>query len=375
VRFTSLVIKNLARRRFRTLLTLIALGTAIGAVVALLGITKGFTNSFADVYAAHGVDVVVSRQGSADRLSSSVDESFVNRIGVQPGVDRSEGVLLETLSFEEQGVFGIPSMGIVPDSWMLQEYRMRSGSSLKSDQPRSLLLGLHLADRLGVQLGDSLKLFDEPYKVVGVFESQSTWENGSMILPLTQLQSITDRRGQVTYINVVLERPVSGTKAKEAIKAIETLDAKLLALVTDDFVKTDTRMQLAGAMAWMTSIVAMVIGAIGTLNTMMTSVFERTREIGILRAIGWSRQRIVTMIVAESCVMAIIASVVGGVLAIVCTTLLSMAPAAKGILSPAIDAGTLFQGFVLALAIGVLGALLPAWRAAQMQPTDAFREG
>jgi putative ABC transport system permease protein len=107
---------------------------------------------------------------------------------------------------------------------------------------------------------------------------------------------------------------------------------------------------------------------------MMTSVLERTREIGILRAIGWPRRRVVKMILAESCAIALIASVIGGLLAIVGTWALSQAPAAKGILSPSVDAVILIEGFGLALIIGVLGALLPAWRAAKLQPTEAFRD-
>lgn len=374
MRFSSLILKNLTRRRFRTVLTLSALSTAIAAVVALLGIARGFTKSFAEVYSAHGVDIVVSRQGSADRLSSSVDQGFVSKIEATSKVERAAGVLLETLSFEEQGVYGVPSMGIAPDSWLLRDYRLASGESLPPNEPKSLLLGVHLASRMKLAPGDSVSLFEEKYRVVGIFESPSTWENGSMIMPLAQLQTLTDRADQVTYINVVLRRPVTSEQASQTLQAIENLDPKLLALATEDFVKTDTRMQLSSAMAWMTSVVAIFIGAIGTLNTMMTSVLERTREIGILRAIGWPRRRVVTMILAESCAIALIASVIGGVIAIVGTWALSQAPAAKGILSPSVDAIILVEGVGLALVIGVLGALLPAWRAAKLQPTEAFRD-
>ena len=374
MRFSSLILKNLTRRRFRTVLTLSALSTAIAAVVALLGIARGFTKSFAEVYSAHGVDVVVSRQGSADRLSSSVDLGFVAKIESLAEVERAAGVLLETLSFEEQAVYGVPSMGISPDSWLLRDYRLAAGDALPTDEPKALLLGVHLADRMKLAPGDSVNLFEEKYRVAGIFESPSTWENGSMILPLAQLQSLTDRAGQVTYINVILRRPISSEHASKTIQAIEKLDPKLLALATEDFVKTDTRMQLSSAMAWMTSVVAIFIGAIGTLNTMMTSVLERTREIGILRAIGWPRRRVVTMILAESCAIALIASLIGGALAIVGTWALSQAPAAKGILSPSVDVVILVEGVALAMVIGVLGALLPAWRAAKLQPTEAFRD-
>lgn len=381
MRFTSLILKNLTRRPFRSALTLLAFATAICAVVALLGIAKGFTKSFAGVYESHSVDIVVSRQGTADRLSSSVDAGYAQQIAAIDGVAKTAGVLLETLSLEDQDVYGVPTMGIAEGSWLMEDYTIQtaamaetssSDASSATDQ-RSLMLGIHLAERIGVKAGETVMMFEEPYAVSGVFESRSTWENGSMILPLPVLQEITDRSGQVTYINVVLDKPVDAAQAERTLTTIQQLDAKLHALTTDEFVETDTRMQLASAMAWMTSVVALVIGAIGTLNTMMTSVLERTEEIGILRAIGWPRRRVVSMVLLESCGLAVIACVLGCAAAVLLTWGLSQASAARGILSPAIDGQVLLQGILLAVSIGFLGALIPAWRAARMLPTEAFR--
>ncbi len=386
MRFGSLVLKNLTRRPSRTALTLVALSAAIASVVALQGISRGFSDSFAEVYAAHAVDIVVTRQGSADRLSSSIDASFSDKIESLPRVDRAAAVLLETLSLEEQGIYGIPSMGVAQDSWLLEDYeivdqidvnraQLAADAQNSLDSSQHLMLGIHLADRLGIQAGSTVSLFEEPYLVRGIYKSPSSWENGSMILPIELLQEMTDRSGQATFINVVLDRTLAGWTAEQAIQDIQRLDAKLLPMATTEFVATDARMQLAGAMAWMTSAIALVIGAIGTLNTMLTSVLERTKEIGILRAIGWPKRRVVSMILLESCGLAVIASCVGTLLAVSLTWGLSRAPAVKGILSPAIDWKVVLQGFILAIGIGLLGAILPAWRAINLLPTDAFREG
>jgi putative ABC transport system permease protein len=373
MRFPALVFRNVVRRRFRTGLTLAALATATAAIVSLLGISRGFQKSFADVYDAHAVDVVVSRQGSADRLSSSLDEALVPRIAGTAGVARAAGVLLDTLSFEKEGVYGVPTMGLAPGSWLLDDFVMARPNAAAPARvaftgPREVLLGQNLAERLAKHT-----LFDEDYAVTGVFRSPSVWENGSLVLPLETLQKIADRTGQVTYVNVVLERPLPAGGVDRAVGAITAIDPRLLALATGEFVKTDTRMRLAEAMAWMTSIVAMVLGAIGTLNTMMTSVHERTQEIGILRAIGWPRRRVVAMILLESCGLALVAAVLGAAAAVVFTSLLARAPAAAGILAPAIDGRVLLQGLLIALGVGVLGAWLPAARAARLLPTEAFR--
>ena len=381
MRFSELIYRNVVRRRFRTGLTVAALATAMTAIVALLGICNGFKRAFSDVYGAHGIDIVVSRQGSADRLSSAVDAEVVGRLAEMPAIDRVAGVLLETLSLEEQGVYGVPTMGLERNSWLLDDYESASTEKATDTsvrfsprRDRELLVGQNLAQRLAVRPGDQLLIFDEPFQVAGVFRSRSVWENGSLILPLDQLQILTGRDGQVTYINVVLNRASGQPNPEAATATIEALDSRLLALASADFVRTDTRLKLADAMAWMTSLVAVVIGGVGTLNTMLTSVHERTREIGILRAIGWPRRRIVLMILAESLCLAGTAAVLGGITALGLTWLLSQTAAAGGMLVPVIDLPIMATGLALAIGIGLLGAWLPARRAARLQPTAAFRE-
>lgn len=381
MRFPELVCRNVVRRPFRTGLTVAALTTAMTAIVALLGVCNGFKRAFSDVYGAHGIDIVVSRQGSADRLSSAVDVEVVSRLAELPAINRVAGVLLETLSLEEQGVYGVPTMGLVPDSWLLDDYESAGTGTADDASVRfsqggapELLVGQNLAQRLAIRPGDQLSLFDEPFRVAGVFRSRSVWENGSLILPLEQLQRLTGRDGQVTYINVVLHRGSGQPDPEAATAAIEALDSRLLALATADFVRTDTRLKLADAMAWMTSLVAVVIGGVGTLNTMLTSVHERTREIGILRAIGWPRRRIVLMILAESLCLAATAAVIGCLAAVGLTWLLSQTAAGGGLLVPVIDLPIMATGLALATGIGLLGAWLPARRAARLQPTAAFRD-
>ena len=373
MRFSSLVLKNLTRRPSRTLLTLIALTMAVAAVVALRGISRGFTDSFAGVYQSHSVDIVVSRQGTADRLSSSVGQVAVAKIESLQGVDKSAGVLLETLSLEDQQVYGIPTMGIAEDSWLRQDFRWRDQIAADATPERRVSLGIHLADRVGLSVGERVKIFEDPFMVAGIFESGSVWENGSLVMPLKQLQSLSDRNGQVTYINVIVDADVGSNDIQAVLADIQAIDSRLHAMTTDKFVDTDTRMQIASAMAWMTSIIALAIGAVGTLNTMMTSVLERTREIGVLRAVGWPKRRVIGMIVSESIVLAMLASILGAILAIVTTGALSRHPAVRGVLVPSIDANTILEGTCLAVLIGLIGAILPAKRAASVTPTEALR--
>ncbi|MFG0291019.1 MAG: ABC transporter permease [Rhodopirellula sp. JB044] len=401
--FLGFVLKSLSRRPFRTFLTLAALATAIGSVMALVGVADGFADSFRGVYESHQVDLVVSRQGSADRLSSSLADDFPQRIERVDGVGQAAGVLLETLSIEDQQIYGIPAMGLRTDGWLFADYGLSepadsdpgvsssdvtatdvtatdanatgTGSTGNSEQPpvEMIYLGQNLADRMQANVGDEVMLFDEPFRVGGTFQSGSIWENGSMILPLSALQRLTGREGQLTYINVLLDESVQRDEVDEVVTRLEAIDPKLLALATEEFVETDRRMQMAGSMAWMTSAIALLVGAIGTLNTMMTSVLERTGEIGVLRAIGWPTRRVAMIVILESVILALIATVIGGVGAAILLSVLSSTDSAAGVLQPSIAMSVWVRGAVIGLGIGVVGALLPAYRATRLHPTEALR--
>ncbi len=374
MRFLTLVYKNVSRRRLRSLLTVGGLATAVAAVVSLVGIADGFARSFRAVYEGHGIDLVVSRRGAADRLSSAMDETFVQRIGQIEGVADASGFLLETLSLEEEGIYGVPTIGLDPNSRILQDYRIVEGDGLPLGQQRVALLGDQLAIRLESKPGERLKFFPgEEFELKGIFTSYSTWESGSLVIPLTELQRLTDRPGQVTFVNVMLEGTPTQVLVEQVIQAIEGLDDRLSAMPTADFVETDARIRMAGAMAWVTSTIALLIGAIGMLNTMMTSVFERTREIGILRALGWKQSRVVRMILWEAAFLSFAGAVVGITGGIAMTWWMSRLPATAGTISPHIGTAVIGQGLLLALIIGLLGAVYPAYRGARLLPTEALR--
>lgn len=385
--FLGFVCKNLTRRPLRTSLTLLALATAIGSVMALSGVADGFTRSFREVYQSHRVDVVVTREGAADRLSSSLPDRFVDIVAASAGVDRVAGVLLETLSLDDRQIYGVPAMGMPVDSWLFADYEMTGaataipegrGNPQPSKNPAAgdtevVYVGQNVAQRANLSVGDTVTIFDETLVVAGIFATPSVFENGSMILPLKTLQRLTGREDQITYINVAVAASLNSSQVKDVTKTIESMDPKLLALATEEFVQTDARMQMAGAMAWMTSAIALLVGGIGTLNTMMTSVLERTGEIGILRAVGWPVRRIATVILLESVLLSLAATVIGGVSAAGLLWLLSQSEAVAGLLRPTLSPAIWCLGLAVGLGIGVVGAFLPAYRASQMRPTEALR--
>jgi putative ABC transport system permease protein len=378
--FLTLIIKNVLRRPIRSILTSVGVALAVGAVVALLGISAGFEKSFAQLYESRGVDLIVLRAGITERLTSSVDENVGRRLLHLPGVQAVTAGLIDVVSFPEANLIGVPIQGWAPDSFLFDDLKIIAGRRLHADDRRAVMLGTILAQNLGKKPGDTINIETENFRVVGVYESFNVFENGSAVLLLAELQRLMDRPGQVTGFQVILSDAPDKAQLRSQIRQqVEKLcdqrgrPLKLSALPTREYVQSTFQIRLAHAMAWLTSTVALLIGTIGMLNTMIMSVFEQTREIGILRAIGWPKRRIVRMILGESLVLCLSGALLGSTCAVALIRWLSTFKVVSGFIDGYVPPLVVVQGFVIALLVGLLGGVYPAYRGASLAPTEAIR--
>ena len=130
---------------------------------------------------------------------------------------------------------------------------------------------------------------------------------------------------------------------------------------------------MAQAMSWSTSLLALIVGVLGVMNTMLMSVFERKHEIGILLALGWSRARIMSLILCESAAMGFLGGIVGVALGAATLAVLEQTPYVRGFLEP--DLGWLLavQAVIIAVAVGIISGLYPAWRSSRLSPSVALQ--
>ena len=378
--FATFILRNVLRRPVRSALTAVGVTLAVGAVVSLLGIARDFERSFAELFEVRGVDLVVVRAGRTDRMSSNLDETIGPRIAGIAGVASVTPGLAEVVSFPEANLIGVPIQGWPLESPQFDDLSIQSGRPLREDDRHGVLLGLVLARNLELTAGDTIEIEMEPFRVVGVFESFNVLENGSAVMPLGRLQTLMDRTGQVSGFHVMLEAAAEQEALRDRVRtAIAALTdeqgrpLKLEALPTREYVDSVVQIRVARGMAWLTSSIALLIGTVGMLNTMIMSVFERTGEIGILRAIGWRRSRILAMILGESLLLCTAGAVAGAVGAVLLTRWLASFPAAAGFMVGTISPTVILQGFVIALLVGVLGGAYPAFRGAGLSPTEALR--
>ena len=203
-----------------------------------------------------------------------------------------------------------------------------------------------MAANLGKQTGDHVQLYGQDFEVVGIFESFSVYENGAVFMLLDELQRQMDRPGEVTgfIVNSADKRPPA---VAEIRRQIEAMNPEIAATPCAEFVNSLTQMKIARTMSWFTSTFAIVIGAIGVMNTMAMSIFERRGEIASLRAMGWRKWRIAQLILSESMLLSIIGAVLGVAAGLGITAALTHWKRTSGLVQGDISLWAICEGFAL----------------------------
>lgn len=373
MRFTTLILRNLTSRRVRSSLTILGLAIGIAAVMLLTGVAWGFERSFRSIYTARGIDLVVVRAGISNQLSSNLDIGMQATLREISGVAQIAPSLMDTVAFEDANIVSVLANGWVPESLLFRGIRVLDGRALRSGDDRSVMLGRILALNLGKAVGADLDIAGEAFRVVGIFESESLFENGGLIVPLEVLQRMMGREGQVTGFVIRTEYPEDAEAVRSLAGRIEQQVRGVAAVPARDYIQGDVQIRLAKSMAWVTTLVALILGSVGMLNTMVMAVFERTGEIGLLRAVGWRRSRVIRLILGEALVLGLGGAFLGTILAFLGVQAILLEPSSRGFIDPKLPPAVIAIGLAMGVGLTVLGGIYPALRAAALEPTEALR--
>ncbi|MCQ2964250.1 MAG: ABC transporter permease, partial [archaeon] len=188
--------------------------------------------------------------------------------------------------------------------------------------------------------------------------------------PLEITQDLMDAEDNISSIYVKLDNPSDVETVEGKIDSLYGENLTTISSLSDLEMVRDLIDMLDGA-SWAISLLAIIIGGVGIINTMLTSVLERTRELGVLKAVGWSDRKILIRIIGESIVITLVAGVVGSICGIIGVELLSATGTIA--LTPTYTINTFVKAFGIALIVGVIGGLYPAIKATRLPPTEALR--
>jgi putative ABC transport system permease protein len=357
----TLVVRNLLRRPARTILTAAGVALGVGLIVALLSISTGVQRTAADLIHVGHADFGLFQADVSDFSRSLLPESLATKVASQPGVAHIARLKLVASSGPKSFfVFGLDPHEFVWRRLVLLRGRFPSaGEAIVGDK-----LGLHVGETLHVSQAKT-------FHVTGIYHSGDTFEDQGAVVPLPVAERLANRPGEVTTVAVTV---TPGRSEQSVAQSLEHRFPGTVAVTEpSQAIQVDTSSRLIVDTGWIISLLALIVGGIGVTNTMAMSVVERTREIGILRAVGWRSWRIATLIVGEALGIAVLAAGVGLGLGILAANVFSDHTSASGLVRPAFTGGVFAWGLAFALGVAAIGAAYPTLRALRLSPIEALR--
>jgi putative ABC transport system permease protein len=385
------LIRDLGRRKLRSFLTITGIMIGIMALVVfgsmankIDALVKGGSEYYKD-------KVTVSAKGGTMGLGGVLSTRMVDQIETLDGVDIAVASTMMMVSDDASSVsMGVPPMiiGSVADADKGRETFKLSYASGRALTPQDegsnvVVLGSDLTKQLKGKVGGTVTLRGVPFQVVGILEPTLTAPDNEAMVPMAAAQQlfvkmlpnlVADKlnvneiaTGLVVYPKPGFDTQKIADEIRAAVTGVEPMTGK-------DFDK-----QIGSATSMLNAIligiglISLLVGGLSVINTMAMSVAERTREIGIKRAIGASRWRIRREIVVESSVIGLIGGLLGLTLGFFITAMGNDAGRDSGTVLFDLTFGTAFSSVAFATILGALAGFIPAWHASRLDPVTALR--
>ena len=397
MKFFILAYKNLRRRKFRSFLTIGGVAVAVAVLVCLLGFNAGYQEALTSDIDKMGYQVLVTAKGcpyeAATRVLSGeaglkfIDEDIYKQIISDPDIDKITPLLTQVVYDPEKsdGKGGFDSYSGIERSYMelKPNVQLKSGEWFSSDDANEVILGYDQAESIQKKLqktvGDKISIPGEDTNlvIVGIFEKTASLEDGDFFLPLKTAQRIFEIEGKLTSIGIKLKQIDRLSAFEERLYPIASIQVISMSQVKGTILNL---VSSAKILIMSVAFIAIFVAIIGVINTILMSVFERTQEIGIMKAIGASKLDIFKLIWIETLIICTLGGIFGSIVAIfggnftelLVRKVMPYAPGGKLLL---ITPELLLFSFFGVIIIGIISGLYPAFRAASMRPIEVIRSG
>jgi putative ABC transport system permease protein len=395
----KLAIKNLRNRFSRSLLTLLGISIGIMAIISLLALGEGMQQAITGELSSLSDVVIVSTGGdvfSAFGGGGSTGEYFTQRDiavfellqGVKDVSTQLSGYALAEYNGKKT-IVSLTGMEIGVMQLQYASQNLAAGEFLNEGDQNKIMIGYSIAHDTfdaDISVGGRIKINGEKFFVSGIFGKQGfggVSSDSNLLMSTRDFQKLTGQSNiSLIYLRVenVNEAESIASTIQNAIN--ENHGRKDYATATTMTSILETVQSITGLLQVVLvgiASIALVVASIGIMNTMLTSVMERTREIGIMKAIGATNLDIMSIFIFEGMLLSSVGGIIGIILGVfgsqgltlILNNVMTMGPSMN--LTPIITISSVVLAVTVSLIVGVLSSLYPAWKAARMSPIEAVR--
>lgn len=367
--FLSLMLHNLGAKRVRSGLTAAAVALGVMTVITLGVVTHSLQSTATAILQTGKADFTVSQKGVSGLLFSNIDGAQLARIRATPGVRSAVGVLIGTTNLNAENPLFL-QIGIPPDQLAAFGVSVVAGQPFQATAPDEMMLGWRAAENMSKHVGDTLAVGPITYRIVGIYSTGQAFGDSGSMYPLVSFQASERKPSEVT---LVFAQVGSKSDIPSVQRTIERQNPELTTVRTAaQFGQADRNLVLFGAANTGSTVLAILIGAVIVMNTMLLSFVERTREFGILRAVGWTRRRVMALMLGEASVLTLFGAMAGVALSFVATWALERLPTLAGVYQASYASNVFWRGLYTGLGMALIGAAYPAIRAGLVVPLRAL---
>lgn len=383
MRLEHIVLHNLRRRKGRAIFLVVGLLIGVATVVTLLSLTDALGQRAQQEMENFGANIIITphsdqlalnyggiQLGGVSLVAREIEQSSLTNIDAIPNRRNIATIAPKVLGAIDVDGQRVMMMGVDPAA----EFKIKRWWSIAGrpvQQGYELVVGDDVARRFNLGMGDTLKIKGQEYTVVGLLAKTGSQDDQLLIAPLPVAQEVLDKQGMVSIVEIAAlchDCPVEDM-VNQLQQVLPGNDVQAVQQVVK------TRMHALGQFrlfAWGVAVTVVIIGALLVFVTMMGAISERTREIGIFRAIGYRRRHVLHMVLMEAALVSALAGVLGyltGVLATLAALPLLDGGKASWQWNPTLA----IAAVIAAVFVGLIASLQPALRASRLEPSEALR--
>ena len=401
--YSRFSIKSLFKRKIRSWLTIIGIFIGIAAIVALISLGQGLQDAITSQFELLGTDkVIVTPGGPFGNLGISPESTKLTKDEID-SIKKTKGVQFAApsairmgrIEFDDKQIFTYVWGIALDESAVVYEamghLNVESGRRIRESDKFKAQAGYlfaHTTDFFSKEIrhGDSIKIESRDFEIVGITRKLGNRQDDTIIsIPIDTFEEIYETRGKFDYVIVQVTDGSDVNKiADDIAKALrkkrdeedgrETFNVQTSEELIESF---KTILSMVQAVLIAIAAISLMVGGVGIMNTMYTSVLERTREIGIMKAIGAKNSQILLLFLIEAGLIGIVGGIIGIVLGILLSNI------AVIFVSQALGTDLIRASFSFVLVVGALGfsflvgcisGILPAMQASKLAPVDALRK-